>query len=692
VSVKTRRAKSRPHGKQSLKPGGAEQLCNEARAAVRRGDWCAAERAYSAAIARGANDADTLNNLAAVYDKLGNRREEALTLVTKAHALAPESGPIRQNLVSMLGRRVAMLSREGHYREALPVAQQRVELEPDSAQAQRDLGYCHAKTGQLEMAIRFYTRAINLDPSNPLYYNDLGLACYDLRLLAEAQGAFQEVLRLKPDSAVAYTHLGLLANLTGLSGVAVRLMRRAVEVDPSCGEAQNDLALFLRDQGELSECRQRYHEALRLRPTSTNIYSGYLLSLNDDPDADPRWMAAEHRRFVALAARPPRKLAAPCTDVNRKLRIGYLSPDFRTHSVAFFIAPILESHSSEAVEVTCYSTGNMEDGMTERIRRANVRWRRVFGMSDDDLAATMADDGIDVLVELSGHTANNRLPMLAGRVAPVQITYLGYPNTTGLGEMDYRITDTVADPPGLSDSIHTERLVRIEGGFLAYQPPDVARGLATAALPAEGVGMVTFGSFNNLAKVNHAVLDAWAAILQQVPNSRILIKAKGLRDEKVKERILGAFASRGIGGEDRVRLLEQERAAADHLRLYGQMDLALDTFPYNGTTTTCEALWMGTPVVTFAGQVHAGRVGASLLTHAGLAELVARDRNGYIDLAVALGSDLERLRSLRTGVRERFAASPAMDSVRLARGLEAAYREAWLHWVASSAQARAAAQ
>jgi protein O-GlcNAc transferase len=653
------------------------KLRDRARAAVLRGDWESAERDYSGAVARGANDADTLNNLAAVYDRLGTHQERALELLVKACALCPDNGDLRRNLVNLLKKRVETLMQEGRYREARTVAQQRVELEPQSAKAQRDLGYCHAKTGQLETAIRFYTRAINLDPNNAVYYNDLGLACYDLRLLAEAQGAFQEVLRLNPTSAVAYTHLGLLANLTGLSGVAVSLLRRAVEVEPTCGAAQNDLALFLRDQGELQECRARYGEAIRLKPNSTNIFSGYLLSLNDDPNADPRCVAAEHRRFGAMTARPARKLVARAGDGGRKLRIGYLSPDFRTHSVAFFVAPILESHRQGEVEVTCYSTGNLEDGMTERIRRANVTWRSAFGMSDEDLAAAIESDAIDILVELSGHTAGNRLEMLAGRVAPVQMTYLGYPNTTGVDAMDYRITDVVADPVGATDSLYTEKLIRIEGGFLAYQPPDVARNLPTVELPAEQAGHVTFGSFNNLAKINDLVLDAWAAILRQVPNSRILIKAKGLRDDRVKERILGAFSSRGIAANERVSLLIQERAAADHLRLYNKIDVALDSFPYNGTTTTCEALWMGTPVVTFAGQAHAGRVGASLLTHAGLGATLAGDRSGYIDLASALGNDLERLRELRRGMRERFAASPAMDPVRLARRLESLYREAW---------------
>jgi predicted O-linked N-acetylglucosamine transferase (SPINDLY family) len=267
--------------------------------------------------------------------------------------------------------------------------------------------------------------------------------------------------------------------------------------------------------------------------------------------------------------------------------------------------------------------------------------------------------------------------MLGHRAAPIQVSYLGYPNTSGLTEMDYRVTDAMADPPGLSDAWHTEKLLRIEGGFLAYQPPDFGKDLAVADAPMKASKHVTFGSFNNLAKINAVVLDTWAAILEQVPESVILLKARGLRDDKVKERILAAFAARGIDGENRIRLMGHERASEDHLRLYHQIDLALDTFPYNGTTTTCEALWMGTPVLTFEGASHPGRVGASLLTHAGLGELVVKDRQGYIEKAVALGKDCKALGQLRAGLRERFASSPIMDASRLARGLEKAYREVW---------------
>jgi predicted O-linked N-acetylglucosamine transferase (SPINDLY family) len=637
----------------------------------------AAAFAYVRAIALGSQDANAFNNLATIYDKLGTKADERAGLLVEAYRLAPEDPEISGNLLKVLKEKLAALVKAGRWQEALPLFLLRATIEPGLALAQREVGYCHAQLGQLEEAIKYFTRAITIDGNCATYYNDLGLACYESRLLSEAQGAFQQVLKLDPKSVSAYTHLGLLANLTGLTGVAVSFLRKALEVDPQCGVAHNNMALYLRDQGDLAGCREHYVRAVALSPGQSCVLSGYLLSLNDDPNADPEWVAAEHRRFQDVVKGEVRRLRPRSLDPERKLRVGYLSPDFRRHSVAFFIAPVLEAHDRESFEVIGYYTGNGEDDTTERIKAAVAGWRKVHRMADEDLVKLMDEDGIDILVELSGHTSDNRLAMLARRAAPVQMTYLGYPNTTGLVEMDYRVTDAIADPPGADDGRYSEQLIRVAGGFLAYAPPAEARELAIAELPARTLGRLTFGSFNNLAKINDTVLDAWSAILAQTPGSRILLKARGLRDERVKERILNAFAARGVAGDERIELQGHAWSSVDHLRLYNQVDVALDTFPYNGTTTTCEALWMGTPLITFAGASHAGRVGASLLDRVGLGELVAGSRQGYVDLAVALGKDWERLAALRSGLREKLLASPLMDPARLARGLEAAYREAW---------------
>jgi predicted O-linked N-acetylglucosamine transferase (SPINDLY family) len=655
----------------------AAKLCRTAKLAIAQGNLNLAEEAYGAAIECGSRDPDAFNDLATIYDKKGVKPEERFQLLSRAFELAPRHPVIRRNFLNLLQRLLAALEQAGRFREALPLHLRRVAIEPDSAPTQRALGYCCGKVGQSEAAVAHFTRATTLDPNNPGYHNDLGLAWLELHQLSEARAAFQRVLELDPQSVRAFMHLGLLANIAGLTEVAVNMMRRALQVDPNCVEAHNNLAMFLRDQGELVECRRHYQQALRLKPDQTSVFSGYLLSLNDDPAAEPDWVAAEHRRFDGIVKRSSRPLAPRTLDPERKLRIAYLSPDFRTHSVAHFIAPLLEAHDRSVVEVTCYATSNAEDGMTERIRQATERWRSVFRMSDDDLAALIQDDQIDVLIELSGHTADNRLTMLAERTAPVQMTYLGYPNTTGLASMDYRITDAVADPPGVTDGWHTEKLLRVDGGFLAYSAPALASEIPIAEPPVRKTGHMTFGSFNNLAKTNDTLLQIWAAILARVPGSRLLLKAHGLRNEGAKRRVLKALAAHGGIGEERVCLMGHEPSVADHLQRYNEIDLALDTFPYNGTTTTCEALWMGVPVITVQGRCHAGRVGASLLSRIGLQDFVANDQSEYVEMAVAWAGRQERLAELRSRLRERLVASPVMDARRLARGLEVAFREAW---------------
>jgi predicted O-linked N-acetylglucosamine transferase (SPINDLY family) len=280
-------------------------------------------------------------------------------------------------------------------------------------------------------------------------------------------------------------------------------------------------------------------------------------------------------------------------------------------------------------------------------------------------------------VDLAGHTRGNRLPLFALKPAPVQVTWLGYPNTTGLREMDYRLTDAWADPPGVSDELHTESLVRLPHGFLCYKPLDDAPDVA--AVPAIANGHVTFGCFNNSAKVNEKVLDAWCGILNDLPESRLLLKSRQLHGQGLHERFRDAFARRGVD-PDRVEMLGRVNSTIEHLALYGRVDIALDTFPYNGTTTTCEALWMGVPVVALAGDRHAGRVGVSLLRGVGLDELVAASPEEYRRLATELAGDRDRLEAYRSTLRTRMQKAPLTDAAGFARDIEAAYRDMWRHW------------
>jgi predicted O-linked N-acetylglucosamine transferase (SPINDLY family) len=361
-------------------------------------------------------------------------------------------------------------------------------------------------------------------------------------------------------------------------------------------------------------------------------------------------------------------------DPERRLRVGYVSPDFREHSVSAFLDPVIAGHDRRWFEVFCYAEVVRPDDTTARFRGLSDGWCSTLGMTDGAVAGRIRDDGIDILVDLAGHTAGNRLRVFAERPAPVQVTWLGYPNTTGLSAMDYRLSDAVADPAGEADALHSETLVRLANGFLCFAPP--ADAPEVGETPALATGQVTFGSFNNLAKVTPDVVEAWADILNRIPNSRLVLKSRPLADEKTRERYLEMFGAHGVD-PGRVELCSWIASKSGHLGAYERLDIGLDPFPYNGTTTTCEALWMGVPVVTLGGDRHAGRVGASILARVGLAGLVAETKADYVEQAVALAGDLDRLSALRGGLRSRMEKSPLCDAGGFARDIEAAYREMW---------------
>jgi predicted O-linked N-acetylglucosamine transferase (SPINDLY family) len=360
-------------------------------------------------------------------------------------------------------------------------------------------------------------------------------------------------------------------------------------------------------------------------------------------------------------------------DSDRPLRIGYVSPNFSQHSVAYFFEPVLAAHDRAAVQIFCYSNVRLDDAVTKRIRAAvGEGWREITGKTDAQVVQMIERDRIDVLVDLAGHTADNRLTVLARKPAPVQMTWLGYPASTGMSAIDYRLNDAIADPPGESESMHTEKLLRIPGGCWAFHTTEAP---SIAPFPAVGNGFVTFGSFNNLPKVTPRVLQTWASILLQVPGSRLLLKATGLGSAMGREYVMHHMQQFGIDSH-RIELLAWTPTTAAHLQMYDRVDIALDTFPYNGTTTTCEAMWMGVPVVTFAGHSHVSRVGAAILTHAGCDEWIANDAEGYVALAVRLAGQLGGMESVRLGLRDRLKKSALCDADRLARELERIYREA----------------
>jgi predicted O-linked N-acetylglucosamine transferase (SPINDLY family) len=463
--------------------------------------------------------------------------------------------------------------------------------------------------------------------------------------------------------------------------------RRSIELRPRFALAYSNLASVLRFLGRAEDGDALYRKALEIEPREPAagyaLSSGRLMALHYRADASAETILEEHRRWGdALMARQGAAASEfpNIADPDRPLRVGYVSPDFRQHSVIHFLEPLLAHHDRETFEVTCYAEITEPDAVTQRFQALARRWRFTAGVSDADVRRQVREDQIDIMIDLAGHTGSSRITVFAVKPAPVTATWLGYPGSTGLATVDYRITDERADPLGVTERHHTEELVRLPDGFLCYRPPPDTTPVRPT--PALNKGFVTFGSFNYPEKVMPKVVETWAAILREVPGSRLLLKGWHFGDPAIRQRYLDGFGSVGVGPE-RIDLRPMIPGMIEHLRLYDEVDIALDPFPYNGTTTTCEALWMGVPVVTLVGDRHAARVGLSLLWQIGLTELAALDPAAYIRIAADLACDAERLNKLRLGLRDRMRDSPLMDEPRFARSFEGALRMMWRAWCAA---------
>lgn len=604
-----------------------------------------------------------------------------------------------------------------HYREAIAI-------HPDYAEALNNHGIALNDLRRFDEAIQQYRKALRLRPDLPEIWNNLADALHSLGDHVEAIEHYRKALALRPNYGVAWRNLGDALSEIGRLEEANDCFARAVALTPELDAALSPADIGVREAqrlfarmvmeieraasrdpllaaayhacgegkppavgaDEAAIARHRYAEQLRARYSSH--LSALLLILHYDETATPQMLGDGHGEMQRLYGDLPVPAGfANARDPERRLRVGYVSGDFRTHSVGFFLSAVFRGHDPSAVEIYCYSGSADEDDLTGFFKSRAAVWRSTVGIGDAELAAIVREDQIDILVDLSGHTHGQRLPVFARRPAPVQVTWLGYPDTTGLKAINYRITDAIADPPGNADRLSSERLVRLPEGFLCYTAP--ATMPEVAPLPAIGRGFVTFGSFNNLVKVTAGTLDLWAAILKRVPGSRLFLKHKWLGEPDMQARVLNLFERRGVA-RDRIELSGKLEAHEQHFVAYGGVDIALDTFPYNGATTTCEALWMGVPVITLAGDRHAARVGASILTRVGLKDLVATRPQEYVDIAARLAGDLPALAALRAGLRAQVAGSPLCDGDRFARDLEAAYRVMWRDWCAGGGSARRA--
>ncbi|HYA27639.1 MAG TPA: tetratricopeptide repeat protein [Acidobacteriota bacterium] len=563
--------------------------------------------------------------------------------------------------------------REGRYVDAERLYRDYLRAYPANTEVLLALGHVCYQQGKLTESIACLEQACKVEPADPELHFTLG------NLISEkgddperALACYRQAVILMPDYGVAWLHLGVAYYHAMNYSAAAESLSRAAVLDPRDEKTFYNLGLALMRSGRAAEAGQMLRRARDIAPNNSAIHTCLLFNLHHVAGLSNREIFDEHLRWAArFGAEYPGRTAAAQAPARTRLRVGYISPDFRTHSVFYFIHPIVKEHDRATIECYCYSDVTQPDDLTRKLMNEADHWRDISGLDDDQAFRLIQQDGIDILVDLAGHTDRNRLRMLSRKAAPVQVSYLGYPDTTGLRTVDYRLTDEWADPEGVSDDYYTEKLVRLENGFLCYEPP--VEPPFHRSVPARQNGFVTFGSYNNLAKINGDVILAWSDILRQLPGAKLLLKARGLGDPSVRATFLSEFRSHGIGA-DRIECLGHMIDVDQHLDAYNRMDVALDTFPYNGTATTCEALWMGVPVITFTGERHASRVGTSLLTSIGLTDCIAGGRESYIDLAVQLARDVDKLEGIRAGLRERMRSSPLMDAAKFCRTLERKYR------------------
>ena len=630
---------------------------------LQRGELPQAENALQTCLRMQPGNADAMHFMGLLELQRG-RLGPAEKWIRQAIAKNPREPACHANLGEVLRRQ------PGRAEEAIALLAAAAGRFPESPHLWHTLGLCLAGRGRHGQAAAAVEKAIARQPS-PASLTLLARVLINQGRHAEAQAPLKRALGLDPADANAHVAFGDIECKACNPGKALGWFSKAAELNPRLAEAHAGLAKVRVSLGLIPEGLESHRRAMACNPRDPAYASSWLLSLHYQSPAEPAQWAAHHREIgralmqgVAPAVHPPRQRAG------RRLKVGYVSGDFREHPVAFFMESVLRHHDRQTHEIFCYHDSIHADAWTERLKSHAGHWAATQAMDADELAARVRADGIDILVDLAGHTGG-RMDVFARKPAPIQATYLGYPDTTGLPAMDCRIVDAVTDPPGEADGHCSERLVRLPGCFLCYTPP--AHAPAVGPPPAAGHGGITFANFNKLAKITPEWMALLARILANVPHSRCLFKcfSWGQQEDFAMRRLESALAACGVD-PGRLVLLPSAPSHEMHLAHYGQADIALDTFPYNGTTTTCEALWMGVPVVTLAGQAHVARVGASLLAAAGLAEWVAQTPDDYVRIAVERAGDPAGLASLRQNLRAKMA--PLTDGAAFAAKLEDAYQ------------------
>ena len=626
-----------------------------------------AEQLYRQILIQEPTHAQATHLLGVIAHQVG-RNNIAEDLIRRAIALNPNFPEAHSDLGKVL-------KETGQFDEAIAACRQAIALRPNYAEAYSNLGNALKEKGLLDESIAAYRQAIFIKPNYAEANYNLGTALKDKGQLDDSIAVYRQAIILRPNFPEAYTNLGNALQGNGQLDEAIVAYRQAIALRPDYAEAYSNLGLALKDRGELDEAIAAHRQAIVLKPDFAHAYDNLLFTLHYHPAYDAQAIAEEHRRWNRQHAQPLRKFIQPhLNDRNpdRRLRIGYVG-DLGDHPIGRFMLPLLSAHDHSVFEIFCYSQARAPDKMTAKLQAFADAWRSIVGNSDEQVAELIRQDKIDILVDLAMHSGGNRLPIFAHKPAPVQVTYLAYAAGTALNTIDYRLTDQYLDPTEADDRHYMEKSIRLTGTYWCYQ-----QSVATEPvnqLPASHAGHITFACLNNFSKVTRVTLELWAKLLQMLPNARLLLYSP-VGSHRVS--LMQFLEDRGIAA-DRLELIAR-LSPEQYFQMYQRADIALDPFPFAGGTTTCDALWMGVPVVTLAGRTAVGRAGVSILSNAGLPEMIARSPEQYLQIAVDLATDLRRLAELRSTLRQRMERSELMDAPKFARNIEEVYRQIWRIW------------
>ena len=627
---------------------------------------------FEKAIALKPEYAEAHNNLGVVYKDLG-RDEDAIACYQQALTIKPDYAEALKNLG-------IQFHNSGQFEEAIVRFEAFLAISPDDVDVLFNLARVLHKQGNMEEAIVRYNQVLSIKPDYAVAHNNLGAIFQAVGKIEKAVTSFEQALIVNPDYAEAYNNLGNVLHLMGRLQDAIASYEKAIALKPNYAGVYNNMGNVFKSMGRHNDAFSCYEKATSINPYYHKAYSNIFLALNYLPSTTNAALYKKSKAWAAtLENKPFNNVFKNQPDDNRPLNIAYVSGDFSNHPVGYFISRVLSSHDSFHFNVTCYSNSERLDETTVLIKNNVKQWRNIAGLSDDEVSKLIKNDSIDILVDLSGHTGNNRLTLFSERAAPVQVTWLGYFATTGLRTMDYILADSVV-LPAEEEKFYTEKVRRLSDSYLCFDLPKFKIGIKNP--PVMNTGIITFGCFNNYNKINRATIELWAEIMNSVPGSQIFLKQNQYGDSGLRQSVYDVFAANNI---ENSRVILEGRSSRDVLlKKYQLIDLALDPFPFGGGTTTAECLWMGVPLITMKGDRWVGRVSESILRTIGMSEFVARNNDEYKQIAISLCNDIPQLKYLRSNLRKKLETSPICDGKKYTKNLESEYRSIWKGWCQSN--------